>query len=367
MRYGLIRVLDRYIFKEFLPPFLLALATLSFAVFAWEMLRFSKLFVGKSLALLSVDKLILYLIPSFLAFTLPAACLIASVITFSRLAYDREIVAIWGAGVSLLRLSAPTVAFSSSACVLAFALSAWGHPLTTMPFSHIAQDLAQEQLTLAPEPAVFNTPKPGIMFFTLKSNQDSPSGLLFIYDRRHLAGPVIIVARSYEISNPAKSSHVTVRLRDGTLHYLSPNLVGYHQVKFSTYGLKIDLASWLEPVPRSPSIQDIFTRLRQSDWKDIVALRQLTYHYRGHAFPAGAFILGMLGMPLGILSQRSKRASPIIGSAIGLVIFIAYYMLNIFGELLVIQMELHPFAGAWLPNGAMLATTIILFGLATRR
>jgi lipopolysaccharide export system permease protein len=76
-------------------------------------------------------------------------------------------------------------------------------------------------------------------------------------------------------------------------------------------------------------------------------------YYKDTAFPVATFVLGLLGVPVGIVSKRSGKAG---GFAIGVLVIIGFYLLNVLGEFLVTTLVITPFAGAWMPN-------IVLAGL----
>ena len=67
---GLHTILDRYIFRELLSPFLISLGALCFVMLTKELLRLVELLVSKGVAFLSVLKVFAHLLPSFLVLTL---------------------------------------------------------------------------------------------------------------------------------------------------------------------------------------------------------------------------------------------------------------------------------------------------------
>jgi lipopolysaccharide export system permease protein len=87
-------------------------------------------------------------------------------------------------------------------------------------------------------------------------------------------------------------------------------------------------------------------------------------HYKDLAFPAASLIFCMLGVPVGIVSKRSGRVG---GFAVGVMVVIVYYVLNVLCEFFVTTLLLPPFAGAWLPNGLFLVMGIALFYRVSRR
>ena len=100
-------LLDRYIFTELLSPFSVSLGALCFVMLTRELLRLVELLVSKGVGIVAVLQVFAHLMPSFLVLTLPIAGIIASITAFGRLSFDKELVAMQTAGLSLMRLARP--------------------------------------------------------------------------------------------------------------------------------------------------------------------------------------------------------------------------------------------------------------------
>ena len=87
-------------------------------------------------------------------------------------------------------------------------------------------------------------------------------------------------------------------------------------------------------------------------------------YYKDLAFPTASLVFCLLGVPVGIVSKRSGRMG---GFAVGVLIVIVYYMLNIACEFLVTTATLSPFAGAWIPNGIFSLATAVWFYIMSRQ
>ena len=87
-------------------------------------------------------------------------------------------------------------------------------------------------------------------------------------------------------------------------------------------------------------------------------------YYKDLAFPIASLVFCLLGVPVGIASKRSGRIG---GFAVGVLVVIVYYMLNVTCEFLVTTAHLPPFAGAWIPNGLFALTTVVWFSIMSRR
>ena len=87
-------------------------------------------------------------------------------------------------------------------------------------------------------------------------------------------------------------------------------------------------------------------------------------YYKDLAFPTASLVFCLLGVPVGIVSKRSGRVG---GFAVGVLIIIVFYVLNVACDFLVTTMLISPFVGAWMPNIVFIVATIILFMKMSRQ
>ena len=358
-------ILDRYIFKELFVPFSISLCILCFIVLTKEMLRLVELLVTNGVGLLAVFKIIVNLMPSFLVLTLPMACLISSITTFSRFSFDKELVAMQAAGLSLLRIAVPVFVFSFLVFLGTLFLSQWGQPWSAISLKKLAISLIQDQLHLALDRGVFNEPADDLMIFVPKPELGEKARGIFILDQRDPAKKVIVTAQTFQMLKNPQRKQFGIRLHEGKIHHISKDGAQHHLVAFSTYDLKMAPSPALNvEKPERPDYQHIMAELEKSDWRDTGMLRRLMEYYKDLGFPVATLILGVLGMPVGIVSKRTGRMR---GFVLGIFIMVGYYLLNVLGEFSVTALFLHPFVGAWLPNVLLLLMTWMLFYQASRR
>ena len=358
-------ILDRYILKELFVPFSLSLCILCFIVLTKEMLRLVELLVTNGVGLLAVFKIIVNLMPSFLVLTLPMACLISSITTFSRFSFDKELVAMQAAGLSLLRIAVPVFVFSFLVFLGTLFLSQWGQPWSAISLKKLAISLIQDQLHLALDRGVFNEPADDLMIFVPKPELGEKARGIFILDQRDPAKKVIVTAQTFQMLKNPQRKQFGIRLHEGKIHHISKDGDQHHLVAFSTYDLKMAPSSALNvEKPERPNYQHMMAELEKSDWRDTRMLRRLMEYYKDLGFPVATLILGVLGMPVGIVSKRTGRMR---GFVLGIFIMVGYYLLNVLGEFSVTALFLHPFVGAWLPNVLLLLMTWMLFYQASRR
>ena len=329
------------------------------------MLRLVELLVAKGVGVGAVITIIIHLMPSFLVLTLPIACLIATITTFGHLSFDKELVAMRAAGLSLFRISVPVLVFSFLVFSLTLYLSQWGQPWSNVSLKKLAISLIQDRMTFALEHGVFNEPMPGMMVYVPKPDERKNAAKIFISDHRDPNRPVIITASRFGMIQDTDRKQMGIRLYEGTIHQIPENLSQHHEVAFSSYDVKINFASALN-ITRDdrPSYHKILANLEATQWRESGPLRRLMEYYKDLAFPVAALFLGILGMPIGIVSKRSGRMG---GFTIGVLLIIGYYLLNVLGEFGVTTLWLHPFAGAWFPTVALMGITLGLFYRESRR
>src|SRR5436190_16117866 len=117
----MLRIVDRYVLRELITPFVIALLMMTFALEIPPIIQQGEQLIAKGVAWNIVSRVLLTLVPQALGITIPMALLIGMLIALGRLSGDREIVALEACGVSLERLLRPLLLFA----VLATAATAY--------------------------------------------------------------------------------------------------------------------------------------------------------------------------------------------------------------------------------------------------
>ena len=103
------RLINRYILKEIALPFFMILFVLTLVLLLGKILQLIDLMINKGIRFTDIAQLILFLMPSFLMFTIPISLLIAILIGLGRLSGDNEITILKMSGVSLYQLAFPVI------------------------------------------------------------------------------------------------------------------------------------------------------------------------------------------------------------------------------------------------------------------
>jgi lipopolysaccharide export LptBFGC system permease protein LptF len=104
--FAILRLLDRYIIRQFIPPLVFAFAAMTSIMLLNQVARRFGALVGKGLPWSVIGEVFLLCLPFIIAMTLPMAVLTAVLYGFSHLAADNELTAMRAGGISVRRWSA---------------------------------------------------------------------------------------------------------------------------------------------------------------------------------------------------------------------------------------------------------------------
>ena len=105
-------ILESYVLLSFFQPLSFGIAVFSFILVLDKLFDMADLVLNRGASLLAVLKMFAIFVPTILPLTVPMAFLLASLVTYGRLAQDNEITAVRAAGLSLWKVSWPIVALA---------------------------------------------------------------------------------------------------------------------------------------------------------------------------------------------------------------------------------------------------------------
>ena len=244
-------IINRYIFKELLPPFVVSLFFLSFIFLMTRIPEFTNMIVNHNAGVASLFLLLIYSFPRFLEFILPMSVMISVLLTFMRMAGDNEIIALKGGGVSLYRLLPPVLLFCTLITCLALWVSIVGVPRSKVALENKAMEIAQSNLGIALQERVFNTDIEGIMIYV--SNVDTDTKRLndvFIEDSRTKGMVNISTAPQGVLVLNKELKIYTLRLYDGKINQVDLVKNSINTINFTTYDVNMEYKrAFLSPAP----------------------------------------------------------------------------------------------------------------------
>lgn len=348
-------IISRYLIREISVPFFFILLILTFVLLMGRIIQLMDLTVNKGVSLITIAELIGYLTPSFMVITIPVSLLIAILIAFGRLSGDNEITVMKSAGISLYQLVPPVLVPVTAAFIVTSFFSLYIVPEVNFATKRLLFDVARQKATIGISEKVFNDDFEGLVLWAdhIPVHGNYMEGV-FISDSRTAGEPIIVIAKKgYLISNPETMS-VTLRLEDGSSHFVDGALNTYRKMDFSTYDLNLDLAGPRAGTGAGPikerkemNLAELSRAIKDKSLAELRRRELIIELHRKFALPVSCIVFGILGIPMGIVKQRSVRSR---GFVIGLVTVMVYYILELGGGALSEAGHIAPAIAAWAPN-----------------
>jgi len=365
------KIINRYIFKEIASLFFIILFVLTFVLLMGNMLQMMDLMVNKGISFFSIVKLIAFLLPNLIMFTMPIALLVSTLIAMGRFSADNEITALKTSGVSLMQLYYSVANASLIAFMITLLMGYYLVPHSYSALKHLIFEIAQQHATVGIKEKVFNDDFQGILLYADKvpSNGNYIEGVL-VSDNRILPEQNTILAQKASIISDSKSMILTLRLENGSIHTVSPDLKKYRKIDFKSYDINLNLSTQINNSSKNNSktkdemtVNELLESMKKPGINKVAQREYAIEVHKKFSIPLSCIIFGLLAMPLGIRSHRAVKSR---GLTIGIIIATSYYLVRIGGESLVETGRLSPVVGVWTPNFIFALLGIYLFYMSYR-
>jgi len=215
MRSGFpVKRLDRYIVGQLTLALVLVTAGLVALIWLTQSLRFIQIIVNRGLSPLVFVKLTALLVPGFVATILPITCFIVVVFVYARLAGDRELTVMRGAGMSDAMLARPALALAVVVMGVCYVLDIAVVPATLAAFRNYQYEIRNQIAAFLLEPGVFTPVSDHITVYVQSRGQDNSLRGIIIDDAQPKAPTSTILARAGQLQVTPQGP--VVQLQDGS-------------------------------------------------------------------------------------------------------------------------------------------------------
>lgn len=366
-----VSVMDGYIVREILMPFLFGVGAFSsIGISVGALFELIRRVTESGLSIALAMQIFVLKLPEFIVLAFPMSTLLATMMAYSRLSADSELIALRGCGVSIRRIIAPALIFSIAVTGVTFAFN----ELIT-PAANYQADLTLDRALNSDRPPFRERNILYREFEDIDGDDDEQRMKRLFYAERFdgermyevtlldytQAGLSQIVSADSAIFDIEEK---TWDFYDGTLYAVSPDGSFRHTVKFNTQEIQL---------PSTPF--DIANRTKDDEEMNIAeATRYLdevirktgdekeirTFKIRiqqKYSLPFVCVVFGLVGASLGVRPQRTGKATSF---GISVIIIFSYYLIaficNAMGEVGVLS----PVLSAWLPIALFLGVGVVL-------
>jgi LPS export ABC transporter permease LptG/LPS export ABC transporter permease LptF len=362
-----VRIIDRYVIREVLLPFFIALLVFTFILIIPFLIQYAEAFIAKGVPTTVVLKVMVTLLPQALALSIPAALLIGLLIAFGRLSADREFVAMQACGISVFRLLRPVGVVSMAGWVATSYVMLQALPDANQAFREITYRVVAASAEGEVKPRVFFDKFPDLVMYVRDIPPTGGWNDVLISDNRPGQQPAIYLVRHGRVVLNEQERTVELVLDDGTRHVA--NADGTYQVfKFAHQVLNVNPESvFPRNGPQKGDTEMTIAELKQRA-AELEKIGQSTHNeamaiHRKFAIPVACLVFGIIGLALGATNRRDGK----LGSFVyGLAVIFAYYIPLNLGPALAKGHLMAPWLAVWLPNMILAAIGVALFHWRSR-
>ncbi len=355
----MLKSFDKYILKEIAAPFTVGLVIYTFTLLINMIFILSHTLMSKGATIFTIVKILLYLLPDLLSFTIPMATLMGVLAGMSRMSTDSEIVALRTMGVSNFRILKPIMIFSLITWIVSSLLIMYLAPEGNYRYNQLRTRIMLSRAMSNVKPRTFNREFPTyVLYFQDIDNRTNEWKDVFLYSRRDNKTDNIILAKSGKIIQDKEKRRSFFSLTNATLHSFKKSDPGKNY--FTTFHLntseEIPELMITKQTRRSQQLifPDLAKKLKENP--DNILLER-EYH-RKFSLPFACIALGFLALSLGISTKKGGKVS---GFIISLAIIFVYYTTITTFQNLVLKKIVSPFLGMWAPNIFLLLSGIIFY------
>jgi lipopolysaccharide export system permease protein len=348
------RIVDRYIIRELLPPFLLGIGGFLVILVGDILYTLAEYIVTGRVTLEMVVRLLAYKMPAIMVITFPVSTLFGTLLGLGRLARDRELDAMRLIGTSLPRLFAPVIGFGLVVTGLTFltneVVSPWANRRAN---TLIRRALFGEAFPEVREQVFMRGPGGRVLYVHRVDDRAQRLHHVMIYESE---GPYPRLITAREATWSAK----TWILRGGVVRDLDASGFTTYEAAFGEMQINVGLeAAAFFDGQRTPEEMTVRELRSQVDlFRAGLPPRVAVEYHRKFAIPSASLVFALVAAPISLLAARGGR---FVGVAASIGLLFVYYVVMSVARALGSTGVLSPALSAWAPNllfvggGALLA------------
>lgn len=349
------KTLDRYLVREIIPPFLLALGLFTFLMAVKPMLEYAQDLLVKGVPLRTVGYLLLMLLPQSLGVTIPMALLTGVLMGLGRLSADREAVAMLACGVSPLRLLRPVLALAMVAGAANMYLLVKVVPDANQEFREVAFRRLAQQSESDIKPGVFYEGFPGKV---IKVGAQRPGGGwldVMLADTSQPGRPALTLAPVGFLEIDEARKEVAIVLPGESQQYLpgkEPGVYDTATARDQRFAVSAESVFGTGDIMVSRGRAEMtIADLRRVEAEKIAGgvspHPEVMHRHQMFSFPVACIVFALIGVALGIHTRKEGKLG---GLTLGLGVIALYYAVMMLFEDMTKGGRFPAHWARWIPN-----------------
>jgi LPS export ABC transporter permease LptG/LPS export ABC transporter permease LptF len=365
-----VSVLDRYLIRQAVPPFFLALGIFTFVLAVLPTLDAAKLLLSKGVSIPTVGVLLLTLLPAALSLTIPMAFLTGVLMMLGRISAERESVALLACGVSPVRILRPILVFGAMVGALAMVTIMWATPASNQAYRRITFRLLTELTSAEIKPRVFFTKFPGKALYIRNISPDGRWSGIFMADTGDAGHTTVTLAEAGALEIDKVNRSVRVIFEQATRYEPGRSDSRLYSVSRQSEPISIAIpaesvfgSGQILPGLREMTFGQLQAEIARKHQEGIPAHAEIMQTHQMFSFPVACLVFALLALALGLSTRKEGRLA---GLALGLAVVLAYYSVMALAEGWTKGLARNPDAAGYVDLAASWARWIpnILLGIA---
>ena len=326
------KILDRYLVRQIVPPLLLALVGLTFVLMMPPIMQNAAKLIEKGVSWPIIVRVLITLVPQALGVTIPMALLYGILFGLGRLSADREFVALQACGVSVFRVFRPIALLAVLACAATAYNMIVALPDANQTFRQITYDIIASGAESDIKPRVFFTSFPNRVLYVRDIQPATGWKDVFLADATQPEHTVVFVAKSGHLALDREKRTVELVLENGTQHTTSRDQPeDYDANAFESTVIRVDPETIF---PRTQivkgdnekTIAELNQAVAENTAHNLPSNSQLYTIQQKFSLPVACLVLALIGVALGASnSKEGKLAAFALGTGVVFVYYIILY------------------------------------------
>jgi LPS export ABC transporter permease LptG/LPS export ABC transporter permease LptF len=348
-----LKILDRYLVREIVPPLLLALLGLTFVLMMPPILQNAERLIAKGVSWPIIARVLMTLVPQALCVTIPMALLYGILLGLGRLSADREFVALQACGVSVFRICRPIALLAVIGCAATAYETIVALPDANQTFREITFNIIASGAESDIKPRVFFTNFPNRVLYVRDIQPVTGWRDVFLADATQPDHTTVFVAKAGRLVIDRAAHTVELVLENGTQHTTSrDHPEEYDGNIFESTVIKVDPESIF---PRGQiikgdnekTIAELEATAAEYLAKNQPANSQFYTIQQKFALPVACLVLALIAVALGASNAKDGKLA---GFALGSGVVFAYYILLYSPRAAALAGRIPPRLAPWLAN-----------------
>ncbi|MGC9503265.1 LptF/LptG family permease [Baaleninema sp.] len=356
-------IMDRYLIGETLPPFLFGVGAFSsIGVAVGIVFELVRQVTNANISLEVAAKVFVLQLPYYISLSFPMAMLLGTLIGYSRLSSDSELVALRSCGVSLYRIVRPALLLALVVTAMTFTFDQVVVPGALYEAEVTLDRALKDEETLL---AKRNTLYPEIGKLADARNAEDETLVRLFYAEKfdkedeRMYGVIVLDRSEPQFDRLIFANSATWNPNDNIWDFF-----GVTSYAIPPDGSYVNIAKFDRhryPLPRAPlelarerdypqmNVAQAFDRLeilKASGREDKIRKLEIRIQQK-FAIPFACVAFGLVGAALGTQPQRTSASR---GFGISVLVIFTYYLLMSIGDALGLSGFIHPWMAGWLPT-----------------